>query len=152
METKKMKKSDESDVPSSFAFEIAKNPWRLTHSKVNALPSKLFATNFANIISNKNNVLIIDGIVTSRNTYLSLSRNQINQAIKKCKIKKVIEKIYINQFGVPLVVHRIIGGDVYNFAKYVGISVISTEQNKQMEIVLNYCGFAFAGENVIFEE
>ena len=147
-----MKKSEESDVPSFFAQVQAKHPWQITHSKVKNLPSTLFATNFANIISNKNNVLIIDGIVTSRNTYLSLSRNQINQALKKCKIKKVIEKIYINQFGVPLVVHRIIGGDVYNFAKYVGISVISTEQNKQMEIVLNYCGFAFAGENVIFED
>lgn len=147
-----MKKSEESDVPSFFAQVQAKHPWQITHSKVENLPSTLFATNYANIISNKNNVLIIDGIVTSRNTYLSLSRNQINQALKKCKIKKVIEKIYINQFGVPLVVHRIIGGDVYNFAKYVGISVISTEQNKQMEIVLNYCGFAFAGENVIFED
>ncbi len=131
--------------------EKSKVPWQQTHSKNQNLPSTLFATNFANNISSKNYVLIIDGIAISRNTYLSLSKKQIIQALKKYKIKKVIEKIYINQFGIPLVIHRIIGGDVYNFAKLVGISVIPTEENKQLEIVLNYCGFAFAGENVIFE-
>ena len=46
-----MKKSEESDVPSFFAQVQAKHPWQITHSKVENLPSPLFATNFANIIS-----------------------------------------------------------------------------------------------------
>ena len=147
-----MKKSEESDIPSFFAQMQAKHPWYITQSNVTNLPSTLFAPNLANIISNKNSVLVIDGIVTSRNTYLSLPKKQINIALNKYKIQKVIEKIYINQFGVPLVVHRIIGGDVYKFANYVGVNVISTEQNRQAEVFLGYCGFAYVGENVIFEE
>ena len=147
-----MKKSEESDIPSFFAQMQAKHPWYITQSNVTNLPSTLFAPNLANIISNKNSVLVIDGIVTSRNTYLSLPKKQINIALNKYKIQKVIEKIYINQFGVPLVVHRIIGGDVYKFANYVGVNVISTEQNRQVEVFLGYCGFAYVGENVIFEE
>lgn len=62
--------------------------------------------------------------------------------------KKIVFVIY----GiVPLVVHRIIGGDVYRFAKYVGVSVISTEEKRKMKSLFSKSGFSFVGENVIFD-
>jgi hypothetical protein len=104
------------------------------------------------MLHTKKGVLIIDGIVSSRKTYKSLTRKQIDTALEKFNINKVTEKIYVNQFGVPLVIHRIIGDDVYRFAKIVGVSPITPEQTKQVETMLSLCKFDFAGENIIFEK
>ena len=104
------------------------------------------------MLHTKKGVLIIDGIVSSRKTYKSLTRKQIDTALEKFNINKVTEKIYVNQFGVPLVIHRIIGNDVFRFAKIVGVSPITPEQTKQVETMLSLCKFDFAGENIIFEK
>jgi len=53
------------------------------------------------MLHTKKGVLIIDGIVSSRKTYKSLTRKQIDTALKKFNINKVTEKIYVNQFGSP---------------------------------------------------
>ena len=63
---------------------------------------------------------------------------------------KVIEKIFVNQYGIPVLIHRIIGGNVFDFAKLVGLSPLSPDQTKEFEHILECCAFTFVDENVIY--
>lgn len=105
---------------------------------------------FKNVDSEKGHVLVLDGIITSRIPYLSLSKKQIHLALDQCKIHKVIEKIFVNQYGIPVLIHRIIGGNVFIFAKLIGLSPLSPDQTKEFEHILECCAFTFVDENVIY--
>ena len=109
-----------------------------------------FTNEFKNSSSDKGHVLVLDGIITSRIPYLSLSKKQIHHALEQCKIHKIIEKIFVNQYGIPVLIHRIIGGNVFDFAKLVGLSPLSPDQTKEFEHILECCAFTFVDENVIY--
>ncbi|MBE6360056.1 MAG: hypothetical protein E7059_01210 [Treponema bryantii] len=122
-----------------------------TENKVENSFIKFCESNFENSLQNKTGLLVIDGIVNPKRAYKSLSEKQINSAFILCKIQKVIERLFINQFGVPVIIQRIIGGDVFRFAKIVGITPITPEQSSEIEYILACCTFAYIGETVIYE-
>lgn len=81
---------------------------------------------------------------------MSLSKKQIHLALEQCKIHKIIEKIFVNQYGIPVLIHRIIVGNVFTFAKFIGLSPLSPDQTKEFEHILECCAFTFVDENVIY--
>ena len=147
-----MKTQEDSDCHSSDGLLKATVPFGIDHYSIKNNLLCIAAKSLPNTQQNKSGVLVIDGFITSRNTYLSLSKCQIKTALEKCKINKVVEKIYVNQFGVPVIIHRIIGGDVFKFAKTVGLSPFSPSKTKEVEYMLGCCAFTYIGENVIYDE
>lgn len=147
-----MKTQEDSDCHSSAGLLQATIPFGINSNQFEKKLLCFTANTLPDTQQNKSTVLIIDGFITSRNTYLSLSKHQIKTALKKCKITKVVEKIYVNQFGVPVVIHRIIGGDVFKFAEIVGFSPFSPDKTKEVEYMLGCCAFTYIGENVIYDE
>ena len=141
-----MKTTEDGDCHSGNDLTRKTNPFELVQTKLIGFNP----TNLKSSVSTQNHVLVLDGIIPSRTTYLSLSKKQIKSALKKYKIQKVVEKIYVNQFGIPAIIHRIIGGNVFDFAKLVGLSPLSPEQTKDFEHILNCCAFTFVDENVIY--
>lgn len=113
---------------------------------------KFCESDFENSLQNKTASLVIDGIINPKRSYKSLTDKQINSALILCKIQKIIEKLFVNQFGVPIVIQRIIGGDVFRFARIAGITPITPEQSSEIEYILSCCTFAYIGDNVIYEK
>ena len=142
-----MKKQNKiNDSTKSFQKIITSTENKVENSFINFCES-----NFENSLQNKTGLLVIDGIVNPKRAYNSLSKKQINSAFILCKIQKVIERLFINQFGVPVIIQRIIGGDVFRFAKIVGITPITPEQSSEIEYILACCTFAYIGETVVYE-
>ena len=143
-----MKTSEDADSHSEIDRMHALIPYGIESKFLNLTSN--FTNEFKNSSSDKGHVLVLDGIITSRIPYLSLSKKQIHHALEQCKIHKIIEKIFVNQYGIPVLIHRIIGGNVFDFAKLVGLSPLSPDQTKEFEHILECCAFTFVDENVIF--
>lgn len=143
-----MKTSEDADSHSESNRMNALIPYGIESKFLNLTSN--FTNEFKNSSSDKGHVLVLDGIITSRIPYLSLSKEQIKLALDQYKIHKVIEKIFVNQFGIPVLIHRIIGGNVFDFAKLVGLSPLSPDQTKEFEHILECCAFTFVDENVIY--
>ena len=104
-----MKKQNKiNDSTKSFQKIITSTENKVENSFINFCES-----NYENSLQNKTGLLVIDGFVNPKRAYKSLSKKQINSAFILCKIQKVIERLFINQFGVPVIIQRIIGGDVF---------------------------------------
>ena len=116
-----MKTSEDADSHSEIDRMHALIPYGIESKFLNL--SSNFTNEFKNSSSDKGHVLVLDGIITSRIPYLSLSKKQI---------------------------HRIIGGNVFDFAKLVGLSPLSPDQTKEFEHILECCAFTFVDENVIY--
>ncbi len=143
-----MKTSEDADSHSEIDRMHALIPYGIESKFLNLTSN--FTNEFKNSSSDKGHVLVLDGIITSRIPYLSLSKKQIHHALEQCKIHKIIEKIFVNQYGIPVLIHRIIGGNVFDFAKLVGLSPLSPDQTKEFEHILECCAFTFVDENVIY--
>ena len=143
-----MKTSEDADSHSEIDRMHALIPYGIESKFLNLTSN--FTNEFKNSSSDKGHVLVLDGIITSRIPYLSLSKKQIHHALEQCKNHKIIEKIFVNQYGIPVLIHRIIGGNVFDFAKLVGLSPLSPDQTKEFEHILECCAFTFVDENVIY--
>lgn len=95
---------------------------------------------------------VVDAITKDGKIHKSFDKPYMNMIGQNYKIYQIRERIYINKFGMPIVLHRISGGNVHQFAKAMGLSLLSIEQTRELEHMLKNSACTFLGENIIYKK